>query len=49
VLGPTIFNLYVNDLYQCVKYCDVYKYADDLQLIFSCPVTDVKSGVAHVD
>lgn len=32
VLGPTLFNLYIADLYTVIKYCKYYFYADDVQI-----------------
>ena len=29
VLGPMLFNPFVNDLYAAINTCDLYNYADD--------------------
>ena len=29
ILGPILFNVFVNDIYKCIKDCNIYNYADD--------------------
>ena len=33
VLGPLLFNIYINDLHKCRNNCDIINYADDTTLI----------------
>ena len=33
VLGPLLYFLYINDLNQAIKYCKVYHFADDTNLL----------------
>ncbi len=33
VLGPILFNIYVNDLEEAIAACGVIRYADDTQLV----------------
>ena len=33
VLGPLLFLLYINDLHQAIKFCKVYHFADDTNLL----------------
>ena len=35
VLGPVLFNLFLNDIFHFVKYCSIYNYADDNVLSLS--------------
>ena len=39
LLGPLLFIMYINDLVECVKTCQVQLYADDTVLYFSHPST----------
>jgi len=32
ILGPLLFSIYVNDLHNAVKVCELYLYADDMEL-----------------
>ena len=34
VLGPLLFLLYINDLNQAIKFCKVYHFADDTNLLY---------------
>ena len=34
VLGPLLFLLYMNDLNQVIKFCKVYHFADDTNLLY---------------
>ena len=36
VLGPMLFNLFVNDLYAAINTCDLYNYADDNTISACC-------------
>ena len=35
VLGPTLFNIFVNDVDKCLNYCNIIKYADDIRIYLS--------------
>ena len=35
VLGPTLFNVFVNDIDGCLKFCKILKYADDVRIFLS--------------
>lgn len=37
VLGPTLFNFFVNDIDLSVNHCNILKYADDLRIFLSSP------------
>ena len=32
-LGPFLFLLYINDLNQAIKFCKIYRFADDTNLL----------------
>ena len=32
ILGPVLFNVFINDIFLFVKHCDLYNYADDINL-----------------
>ena len=36
VLGPVLFNLFINDLYAAINTCDLYNYADDRTISVCC-------------
>ena len=42
VLGPILFNIYVNDLASFLPDCDVIQYADDTQIILSSNIDNLK-------
>ena len=44
VLGPMLFNLYINDLKREVRNCDIILYADDLQLVFTTGKMDMAAA-----
>ena len=33
VLGPLLFLIYINDLHNCIKFCETYHFADDTHLL----------------
>ena len=35
VLGPILFNIFVNDLDKCLQHCQILKYADDTRIFLS--------------
>lgn len=35
VLGPTLFNIFVNDIDESLQYCKIFKYADDIRIFLS--------------
>ncbi len=34
VLGPALFNIFINDIYYCLEECDMINYADDDSLSY---------------
>jgi Reverse transcriptase (RNA-dependent DNA polymerase) len=49
VLGPRLFNVYINELFQIVRNCDPMGYADDVQLKFHCTFEDLIHGINCVN
>jgi len=45
VLGPLLFSIYVNDLPSILSECEVYLYADNVQIYVSRPVTEIHACV----
>ena len=46
VLGPLLFLIYINDLNQAIKFCKVYHFADDINLLyFSKSITKLNEYV----
>ena len=44
ILGPLLFNVFVNDMFHFMEKCDLYNYADDNSLsVASCNILDVLS------
>ena len=41
VLGPILFNVFINDIFHFIKHGKLYNYADDNTLSMSCPDFDV--------
>ena len=37
LLGPFLFNVFMNDLFLCMKNCKLYNYADDNSIMYSSP------------
>jgi hypothetical protein len=35
ILGPTLYLIYVNDLFKCAVHCNIYMYADDTVIVSS--------------
>ena len=40
ILGPLLFNVFINDIFYFIKHCDLYNYADDNTLSFHSPNFD---------
>lgn len=52
VLGPTLFNIFINDIDLSLKYCSILKYADDLRIYLSSPknpdaTADLQMKIQH--
>ena len=37
ILGPLLFNIFINDIFYFIRNCDLHKYADDNTLSFHSP------------
>ena len=49
VLGPILFNIYVNDLASFLPNCDVIQYADDTQFILSSSIDNLKDLIQKTE
>ena len=49
VLGPFLYSAYVNDLPTKLKKCNIYMYADDVQLYSSCKITDLNKCIKEIN
>ena len=49
ILGPLIFNVFINDIYDAVKHGSLINYADDNTLIASAPNLDLTKNILNVD
>ncbi len=49
VLGPILFNIYVNDLASFLPNCDVIQYADDTQIILSSNTDELKDLIQKAE
>lgn len=49
VIGPLLFSMYINDLPDVLKFCEVHMYADDVQLYAHCRTDDLCSGVHRIN
>lgn len=47
--GPKLFNLYINDLADIIQGGLVNKYADDVQLLFSCLVSEIDQCIKLIN
>ena len=48
ILGPALFNIYINDLPAVPKLCSLKSYVDDSQLYLSFPVQETTMAVEHL-
>ena len=49
VLGPILFNIYVNDLCHLINNCTVIQYANDTQFILTGTTNNVQELVQHCE
>ena len=49
ILGPLLFNLYINDLASVVRSSKLHIYADDVQLYHSFDKNSVDAGIAQIN
>ena len=47
VLGPLLFNIYINDLFYALKYSDICNFADETAPHSSC--TDIDEAISDVE
>lgn len=49
ILGPLLFSLYINELPTLIKHCSINMYADDVQLVLSCPLGLIEHGATCIN
>ena len=45
ILGPLLFDIFINDLFLLIENCSLYNYADDNTISYSAPLSDVLSNL----
>ena len=40
ILGPLLFNIFINDMFYLIEKCSLYNYADDNSQLISAPIAD---------
>ena len=48
ILGPMLFNLYMNDLPSVTKECETESYVDDTKIYLSIQPIDLENGILRV-
>lgn len=49
ILGPLLFSLYVNELPTRIRHCSIHMYADDVQLVMSCPLGLIEHATSCIN
>ena len=49
ILGPILFSIFINDLHNATSFSLVHLFADDVQLLFSCSISEVSSFLTSVN
>lgn len=49
ILGPLLFNIFIRDIKNAVKSCNVHFYADDVQLSYSFKPEDAKTAFSKIN
>ena len=48
ILGPVLFNLYLNDLLEVIEETEIDSYVDDTKLYLSISLKDIQVGLSHI-
>lgn len=48
VLGPLLFLLYINDVFQVFKHGTPYIFADDIKVVFAFDPNNIQNGLSHI-
>ncbi len=49
ILGPILFNIFVNDLSENIKDCIIVQYADDTQFLHTSTVNEIASLISNTE
>jgi hypothetical protein len=49
ILGPLLFSLYINDIYETFSYCDYHLFADDLQVFLHFSPSTLNEAIIKIN
>lgn len=49
VLGPLLFSMYINDIEESIRECNIHLYADDVQIYLHCEWDDTNKCIQRIN